>query len=128
MPKRANSAFTIDRRDATPAAWEGGDMSRTRWTKTFTGQLAGSSVVEAVMLKLHDAGPAVYVGVERFNCTLDGRRGTFVLLHAGTALGDDHSASWTIVPGSGTGELAGIRGHGEITPRHDFVLDYELDS
>jgi hypothetical protein len=128
MPKLANSAFKIDRQDATPAAWEGGNISRTRWAKTFTGQLTGSSVVEAVMLKLDDAGPAAYVGLERIACTLDGRLGTFVLLHACTAAGDDHSTSWTIVPGSGTGELAGIRGHGEIKPNHDFVLHYDLDS
>jgi hypothetical protein len=34
---------------------------------------------------------------------------------------------WQIVPGSGSGELAGISGFGEIQPGHNFRLEYRLD-
>jgi hypothetical protein len=128
MPSRAESAFTTDDSVATPADWEGGAMSHTRWIKTFTGELAGSSVVEAIMVRIDNDGPAVYVGVERFECTLQGRKGTFVLVHSATAFGGDQTGSWTIVPGSGGGELTGIRGRGEILPNHEFVLDYDIDT
>ena len=36
-------------------------------------------------------------------------------------------ALWTIVTGSGTGELAGIHGTGEITPGHNFMLNYDFN-
>ncbi|HZS39987.1 MAG TPA: DUF3224 domain-containing protein [Polyangia bacterium] len=126
MIKQAKSAFTVDGREAQPAEWSGGQLSRTRWRKTFTGALAGTSVVEATMLMV-DGGPAIYVGIERFECALDGRTGTFILLHSATMRGEERAGSWTIVSGSGTGELASIRGEGEILPNHDFVLRYELD-
>jgi hypothetical protein len=62
------------------------------------------------------------MGNERVTATLDGRAGTFVLQH-----GAWEGGQWGfVVPGSGTGDLAGLRGdarldHGRI------ALDYELD-
>jgi len=128
MTKRAKSAFTIDKRDMQPIAWEGGQMARTRFDKTFTGELVGTSVIEAIMLRTDKEGPAVYSGVERFDCTLDGLKGTFLLLHSATMRGAHNDSSWKIVSGSGTGELVGIRGEGDILPNHDFILTYELES
>jgi len=125
---RATSSFTMDDTQHTPTEWAGGMMSRTRFVKTFDGDLAGSGIVEAVMLRTDDDGPAAYVGVERIEGTLHGRTGCFLLLHSATALGGDQVASWTIVPGSGTGALSGISGRAQITEHHDFVLDYSLDS
>ncbi len=101
-------------------------MSRTRFVKTFTGELTGTGIVEAVMLRTDDDGPAVYVGIERIEGTLHWQAGSFLPLHSATMLGGEQAASWTIVPGSGTGGLAGISGSGEITPDHDLVLDYQL--
>ena len=62
--------------------------------------------------------------------TLHGRTGTFAILHAGTMTEDSIWARWPISPGSGTGELEGIRGEAriEIAPdgAHTLHLDYEL--
>ncbi len=127
LTSRASGAFTIDKQESTPADWEGGTMSHTRLAKTFRGELAGSGVVESIMLRLDGDGPAAYVGLERIDCTLEHRSGTFLLLHSATALGSDQVASWTIVPGSGTGELGAIRGRLQILDQHAFVLDYELN-
>lgn len=131
MPHRADAAFTIDHKDDTPLDWEGATMQRGRWTKTFTGEMTGTSVVEILMGQVHGAhpgaGPSVYVALERFDCDVRGRQGTFVLVHSATAYGDGGSASWTILTGSGTGELAGISGTAEIMPNHDFALTFELD-
>jgi hypothetical protein len=41
-----------------------------------------------------------------------GRSGTFLLRDAGTVDGDIVSGDWFVIPGSGTGELAGLRGEG----------------
>ena len=51
-------------------------------------------------------------------------------LHTATAVGEARSASWPLVAGSGTGELAGISGRISIDnlPEggHVLTLDYEL--
>ena len=127
MSTTARSSFVIDHKDAHPAKWEGGQLGHNRFEKTFTGDLTGTSVVEAVMLMPAGGLPAVYVGIERFDCTLDGRAGTFLLLHSATMQGERREGTWSIVAGSGTGALAGIRGSGEILPSHEFTLSYELD-
>ena len=123
---QATSAFTIDKKDVNPVEWHGGQMSHTRFYKTFTGDLTGTSIVEAIMMGPEDDGPAVYVGIERFDCTIHGRTGTFLLTHAATHHASGGGASWRIVDGSGTGELAGIRGEAQILPKHDLALTYEL--
>jgi hypothetical protein len=127
---RAEAAFTIGDRAETPVEWQGASVRRARWTKTFTGDLAGTSYVELILGELdarQDAPLArVYVGVERIEGVLQGRTGSFTLVHVATSLGADHDATWTILPGSGTGELAGISGTARILPNHDFVLNYDL--
>ena len=123
MPQRASSSFVIDKKDFAPAEWTGGGIARARFEKTFTGELAGTGVVEAVMLRTEGDALAVYVGIERIECTLHGRAGSFLLLHQAMQPGP---ATWTIAAGSGTGELTGISGNAEILPGHNFTLDYEL--
>jgi hypothetical protein len=128
MPRTAKSSFVIDKKTPSPVSFEGGQMAHTRFEKTFTGDIVGTSVVEALLAGLDNGGPAVYVGIERFDCTVEGKKGTFVLMHAATQHDSGGSASWTVVKGSGTGELAGISGDGQILPNHDFVLTYDLAS
>ena len=128
MQHIAQSSFVIDRKDATPVEWEGGSMSHNTFHKTFTGEIVGTSVVKAVMLVTENSGPAVYAGVERFNCTVNGRKGSFLLTHTALMPDPDNRTRWEIVAGSGSDELTGIRGKGEIQPGHNFRLEYELDS
>ena len=126
MTHSARGSFTIDHQESTPAPWDGGAMSRTRFTKTFSGELVGSSVVETIMLKGDGDGPMAYVGLERIACAVGERTGTFLLLHSATANGAEHTTLWTIVPGSGTDDLRGIRGTFQILDQHAFVLEYDL--
>jgi Protein of unknown function (DUF3224) len=127
MQNRANCSFTIDSKDDSAIDWAGGSMDHSRWAKTFTGELSGTSVVELILGTL-DTGAMVYVGVERFDCELSGRKGSFVISHSATMLGSDYEMILTIVPGSGTDELKGISGRAEITPDHDLILDYDIES
>ena len=119
----ATSSFVLDKKDFAPAEWIGGGLMRARYEKTFTGDLAATSVVEGVMLRTENDGPAVYVAIERIEGTLHGKTGSFLLLHQAMQPG---SSTWTIAAGSGLGELAGIVGSGEITPGHGFTLDYQI--
>ena len=95
---------------------EGPPGTRATVRKAYAGALEGESVAE-----LLTCGELAYLANERVSGTLDGRAGTFVLQH-----GAWEGGQWGfVVPGSGTGELAGLRGdarleHGKI------ALDYEL--
>jgi hypothetical protein len=130
MTKTKSTAFTIARWDETENKdWNGGKLTRTLATKEFKGEIDGTSVLEAVMLKAEgNQGVMAYVGLERISCTLEGRTGTFVLIHNAEAIGIERNATWKILPGSGTDGLTGISGYGEIAPNHEFKLIYELPS
>lgn len=129
MSKRSESSFTIDEwNEKHNDEWQLGKLTRTLVTKKFQGSLDGKSEVEAIMLRLNEQDVSVmaYVGIERIECVLDGRSGSFIVLHTAEAIGQDRQATWKILPGSGTGDLAGISGYGTITPGHDFILEYDL--
>jgi hypothetical protein len=108
----------------------GARLSRTRITKTFTGDFTGTSEAETLMCGAAVEGSAAYVGFERFVGSLHGREGTFVLHHTASGSGGQRGGSWTIVPDTGTGELSGISGAGEIVitedGAHTLMLAYEL--
>jgi hypothetical protein len=77
-------------------------------------------------------GASIYLGLLCVEGTLDGRSGSFVLRETGTFDGKVSRAELSIVPWSGTGELAGIQGSGLSVSTHEDVpfmpmtLDYEL--
>jgi len=74
-------------------------------------------------------GSAGYVAIERVTGTLDGKHGTFVLQHSGTMNRGASTLSVTVVPDSGTGELAGLSGRMNIQiveGKHFYELDFEL--
>lgn len=128
--RTSTSAFTIKRWDETQNGdWEGGRLTRTLATKAFTGQLEGTGLLEAVILRMFGTqeGVTAHVGLERISGTLEGKTGTFVMVHQATSTDDSlEHEEWTILPGSGTGELHGIRGHGTVSREHELTLHYEL--
>lgn len=131
MSTRATGTFAIDTWDAQPYNERDGiSLSRTRVTKTFRGDFEGESTAELLMASAPN-GSAAYVGFERITGRLHGRAGSFVLHHTAAMSAGTQSASWTILPESGTGELAGLRGEAKIVVEpdggHTFILDYELD-
>jgi hypothetical protein len=125
VSKRVSSAFTIDKWEGAPADWHGAQLQRTEATKTFTGELAGTSALEAVMLGVGE-NVSAYVAVERLEVEFDGLKGSFCLLHSATANGDENEMNLTILPGSGTGDLVGLSGTAKILPGHTFSLEYDL--
>ena len=81
-------------------------------------------------LRVQTDGSASFVGIERVTGTLAGRTGTFVLQDAGTLADGEVTGTWFVVPGSGTGELAGLCGEGGFTAvvgQHAKIyLDYRF--
>jgi len=79
--------------------------------ETFAGDWEGDSTVKALQL-LREDGSATMVSLQRFRGTLGGRRGSFVLEGRESIADKRISATWSVVPGSGTEGLAGLRGEG----------------
>ena len=131
MKKTANARFSIKSWDEKPYS-EGTDvpkMTRASVDKTFTGDLEGEGHVEYVMVYRSD-GTATFVGLERITGQIAGRRGSFVLERTGIFEGGQAKESYSVVNGSGTGELRGLRGEGTSSvghaAEHPFALNYEL--
>jgi hypothetical protein len=112
-----------------PADPAEGGIGRMLLDKTFHGDLDATS--HGVMLAAQGAvkGSAGYVAMERVDGTLHGRRGSFVLQHSGTMDRGAPSLVISVVPDSGTDELAGLGGTMGITVadgKHTYDFHYEL--
>ena len=108
-------------------AVDGVTLGRAAFDKRFSGPLEGTGSVQMAATRTPVAGSAGYVAVERIQATLEGRRGTFVVLHTGLMNRGTPSLTIQIVPDSGTGELRGIAGTMTIEiaeGKHFYELDY----
>jgi hypothetical protein len=79
--------------------------------ETFTGDMNGESPVRALEVQRADRSASM-VSVQRFSGKLGERQGTFVLQGQEIVENGNITATWFVVPGSGTGELSGLRGEG----------------
>ena len=103
-------------------------LNRNVVRKEFAGDLVGTSEAQMVAAYTATAGSAGYVAIEHFRGSLGGKSGSFVLQHHGLMDRGEAALTVTIVPDSGTGELAGISGTLEIDSaagKHSYVLEYE---
>ena len=95
--------------------------------ETFTGDIDGESPVRALQV-LRDDKSACLVSMQRFRGKLGGRQGTFVLQGSEIVENSKIKATWFVVPGSGTGDLSGLRGEGgfegDFGKGSDGWLDY----
>ena len=125
MTSTATASFVVGNWEpqATDEA-SGTEFARVAIAKTFTGAVEGTSTVE--MLTASNATSRAYVGFERLEVSVDGRKGGFVLHHSA----DDSGMTLKILTGSGFGELAGIAGTASIEideeKNHLFTLTYTL--
>src|SRR5262245_24864414 len=131
MKKTAHARFAIKSWDEKPYN-EGQDLprlTRASVTKTFSGDLEGEGVVEYLMMYRGD-GSATFVGLERVVGRIDGKTGTFVLQRAGVFENGLAKESYSVIAGSATGELRGLKGEGSSAVghglEHPFTLDYEM--
>ena len=110
---RANAVITVHKYE--PSAYDepagGPVLTRIHVEESFAGDITGEGVVEFLQAASAD-GSASFVGIERVTSELGGRRGTFLLQDAGTVQGNIVSGDWFVIPGSGTGQLTGLRGEG----------------
>ena len=132
MSTHAAGTFEIESWDEQPYEEQDGTrLTRTRLTKTFSGDVEGESTAELLMAYGSEEGSAAYVGLERVTGSVHGRLGSFVLRHSAVMERGEGKSSLDVVPGSGTGELRGLRGEASISVEpgggHSFTLDYDFE-
>lgn len=112
--------------DAEPGA----ALGRVTFHKTFHGGLEAKSVVEMLSATTDVNGSAAYVALERVKGTLDGKSGSFVLIHTGTMKRGAATLVISVVPDSATGELKGLTGKMTIEiveEKHLYAFDYTIE-
>ena len=128
----ASGTFEVKSWEENPYNEVEGAVKVTRATvkQTFQGDIEGEGQVEYLMAYREDK-TANFVGLQRVVGKVGGRSGAFVLELKGTYDGGKASATWSVVPGSGTGELGGLRGQGGFEAGHgstaNVTLDYDFE-
>jgi hypothetical protein len=105
----------------------GASVGHSRFDKRFRGPLDATSVVHMLAVMSATPGSGAYVAIERIEGTLDGRRGSFHAQHSGAMDRGTPSLDISVVPDSGTGELAGLHGRIAIDivdGKHYYTFDY----
>jgi hypothetical protein len=131
MTSKTHATGRIDVKTYQPQPYDelddGPDLVEIEVTETFSGDIKGEGVVRFLQAIRAD-GSASFVGIERVTGSIAGRRGSFLLQDAGTLEGNLVKGDWFVIPGSSTGELAGLHGEGgfeaELGQHASITLDY----
>jgi len=129
---RAIGTYENDAADELPFDDAPDDASLKRATvrRHYKGDIVGSSIAH---VSIYRATPdrLGYVAVDQFAGVLAGRKGGFAFQHGGSIDRGVLRPFGYIVPGSGTGELAGIAGDIEIAfvppATHTITLTYRFE-
>lgn len=97
----------------------------------FTGDIIAETSTQGFILYYDTSGTGTFCGYEHLVGSIHGKAGSLVFETRGTFEADGIHASWTVVPGSATGDLTGISGTGSYTipwgtTETDATLDYDL--
>jgi len=112
-----------------PMSNDEADAGRMLINKNYSGDVVGTGIGQMLSKRTSIENSAVYVAIEEFTGTVDGRNGSFSLYHVGVMNRGDNSLSVNIIPDSGTEDLVGISGSLEITASegaHSYIFKYEI--
>jgi hypothetical protein len=105
-------------------------LGRFALDKQYHGDLEAMGKGQMLTASTEVKGSGAYVAVERVTGTLHGRSGSFALQHSGTMTQGVPHLLITVVPDSGTGQLAGMAGTMNINiasdGKHSYQFEYTL--
>jgi Protein of unknown function (DUF3224) len=131
--KHATGSFEIQMKPQGGGT-DGKTFPRFTSEKQFQGDLEGTSVGEMLASgppPSGQKGSGAYVAMERVTAKLGGRSGSFILQHSSSMNQGVQQQDITVVPQSGTGELAGLEGKMIIRiegGKHYYDFDYSISS
>ena len=123
----ATGEFSIE---LTPAEGDDVEAGRMSFTKSFSGDITGSSEGQMLSKRTQTAGSAAYVAIETFTGSINGLKGEVSFHHTGVMDKGTDSLSVLVVPDSGTDELEGICGSMMIkiaSGVHRYQFEYEFN-
>jgi hypothetical protein len=133
MNSSPNVSLSLKSWDEKPYNEMPGELKMTRSSVAYTyqGDIAGESTLDYLMVYRPDESGS-FVGLERVIGRVGGRSGSFVLQHTGTFNKSDVSATFTVVPRSGTGELTNLCGEGTISltghaEHYPMIFEYSFE-
>ena len=131
---KAKATFEVKSWDEKPYSElaGGAKFTRAKVTASIHGDIEGEGTWEYLMFYPGD-GSASFVGMEHVTGRIGDRAGSFVLQHTGTDDGNTTKSAYFVVPGSGTGDLRGLRGKGKSVlsrdkPQYAMPLNYDFES
>jgi len=104
-------------------------VGRMSVDKQYHGDLQAGGKGQMLASSGSVKGSAGYVAIEQVTGSLHGRSGAFVLQHNGTMTRGVPQLAISVVPDSGTGDLAGLTGAMAITVadgKHSYDFEYTL--
>lgn len=128
MTIHARGTFDVKVTPQPPDDAAAGPFGRLLLDKKFHGDLDGTSKGQMLASGTGE-GSGAYVALELVSGALNGRHGSFVLQHNGSMTKGVATMIVTVVPDSGTDELAGLAGKMTIViadGKHSYELEYTL--
>lgn len=91
-------------------------LARASVTNTFSGGIQAAGTVCEYTIVYVTETTGTFTGMQVLSGTVDGREGSFAVAERGS-FGADGTlrCEFEVVPGSGTGDLGGLRGEGDFT-------------
>lgn len=130
MTHHASGTFDVKLTPQTNEQAEDANLGRMLIDKQFYGDLAATSKGQMLSAMTAVKGSAGYVAIEKVSGALYGRTGSFVLQHSGIMKRGAPELTITVVPDSGTDQLAGLAGKMTINiveGKHFYAFEYTLD-
>ncbi|MFH8558369.1 DUF3224 domain-containing protein [Streptomyces celluloflavus] len=133
MPRQTSGHFTYanwEEREVGPSE-RYPRLGHASVTNTFTGGIEATDTTCEYTIAYGTETTGTFTGMEVLAGRLDGREGTFVVEERGSFDADGTVCTFEVVSGTGTGELAGLRGTGSFTARHGepscaYTFAYDL--
>jgi hypothetical protein len=131
MTTHGTGTFAFTSWDEKPySETDGTKLTQSTVANTFHGDVEGQSTLEYLMFYPAE-GAVTFIGLEHITGRLGDRSGSFVLQHSGAFENGAATGRWFVLPGSGTGDLRGLRGEGGYVATHEqptpFTLDYDFE-
>ena len=126
---QANSTFTVTTGKEQPFVRpeDGPVLTHGNFTMSYKGEMEAQSVLQEMKVYFHNDTAHVY-GLEHVTGNIAGKQGSFILEHNGRFENGKLSSKRTVVKGSGTGDLQGLRGmiqfEANQSASHDITLEY----
>lgn len=92
----------------------------------YSGDIEGNSEVQYLM-SYQSENEAVFVGFEVIKGQINGKKGSFTLMHIGEFTNGCAKSDFSIVPGSGTEQLSDIDGSGCFVSGEAGQASYRIE-